>query len=164
MTDLTISHIPFESIYHDSQKCGGNTHREYVYHNVDVFTTLTIDGKDYQINYQAGGDYYQGDYSLPCTEIYMSTDAGSDAVISTIEQIGESEFDDMEGVSEILSDNEIEFTAEQALQIYTYIREQLDVDADLEYASLIESSEDEIEASLREKEEQAAMDREAWES
>jgi len=162
MTNLTISHAPFECIYHDSKKCGGNTHCEYVYHNVDVSTTLTINEKDYQINYQAGHDYYQGDYSLPCEELSLEEIAGTDAVISTIEKIDVTMFDDMDDVSEILSDNDIDFTAEQAFQIYTYIREYLDIDADLEYASLIESSADEIESSLQDQEDQKEMEREAW--
>ncbi len=150
MTKLNISHTAFESIYHDSQKCGGNTHSEYIYSNVDVFTTLKVNDKEYHVNYQAGHSFYQNDYSMPCEEISMEEIAGTDSVIAKIEQMYESDFDD------------IDFTAEEALQIYKYIRESLDPDADIEYTSLIESSEDEIKSSLQEKEDQKAAEREAW--
>jgi len=96
MPVLNISHKEFESIYHDSEKRGGNTHDEYIYSNVDVFTTLKINDKEYQINYQAGHSFYQDDYNLPCEEISMQEAAGTDCIIATIEQMYESDFDDIE--------------------------------------------------------------------
>jgi len=157
MAKLNISNKDFESVYHDSEKRGGNTHAEYIYSNVDVFTTLKIDDKEYHVNYQAGHDFYHNDYNLPCEEISMQEAAGTDCVIAAIEQMYESNFDDKETAKEILAEKGIYFTVDEAYQIYIYIRNNLDIDADREYSNLIESSKDEIESSLQEKEDEKAM-------
>jgi len=153
MSKLNISHSEFESNYHDSRKCGGNTHSEYLYHNVDVFTTLKINDEEYQVIYQEGQGFYNNDYSMPYEDICLSEEGGTDRIIILIDRIG-CELEELEDkeAKELLSDNNIDFSVEDARKIYEYICEILNPDADLEYIYLIESSEDKIKASLQEKE------------
>jgi len=167
MQELNISHnhgnSKFGSSYHDSMKCGGNgnTHEEYIFHNVDVFTTLKINGNEYQVVYQAGEGFYNDDYSMPYEDIALSEEGGTDPTIALIDKIGYelSEATDAEA-KEILSDNSIEFTPSDVIKIYEYMEKILKPEAEAEYGNLIELSSAEIESSLQQAEREAERERE----
>lgn len=79
----------FDVTYYSSQKHSSSNMSEYTRHNLDVFNE--VNGL-YAV-YQNGNDYYHGDYSLPSTDVELSTDGGTADALLKINDLDEDSFD-----------------------------------------------------------------------
>ena len=100
---MKITTTAFDSVYHNSEKKSGML-GEYILHSVDVWNFIEIDGKQYQVTYQTGMQYLNGQYSSPDPKLDISNieGAGTHALISLIDDMEEADFDDYNSELEYL--------------------------------------------------------------
>jgi hypothetical protein len=105
---MNISSTPFEYTYHTSKKAGNSTHGRYIFHEVDVYNVINIDGIELQAIYQCGVSYDYNDYNYPRPILELSADGGTSEVLATIGRISEKDFDedDKEYILEVLAEVE----------------------------------------------------------
>lgn len=91
-----VNFSEFDYNYHNSEKhYDSHANEEYVRHNIDIYNTLSFKGTDFSAVYQTGCSYQNNNYSSPSKKIELSDDGGTDSVLITINQMVESDFEDM---------------------------------------------------------------------
>ena len=99
---MKITTSQFDYNYNGSTKAGNDMNGFYVFHNVDVFNSIMIDDIELQAIYQTGMSYTHNDYSFPRNELELSEDAGTDEVLMKINDLYESDFDDINLIDNVL--------------------------------------------------------------
>lgn len=99
---MNISTTSFDYNYHSSQKAGNYTHGEYVFHNIDVFNIINVNGVELHAVYQCGMSYDYNDYNCPSQNLALSEAGGTSEVLVIIDQLYESDFEDESTILETL--------------------------------------------------------------
>jgi hypothetical protein len=140
---MKIETTDFESNYHDSQKAGNSTYGEYMLHNIDVYNKIIVDGAELWAVYQTGQSYDHNDYDCPSPDLALSEDGGTSKVLTKIDRLYESDFDDEEAIMEALEEVKglcpVIDSVEKLKAVYDALNGNLPVLSDYDY--LCESDE-----------------------
>lgn len=79
----------FDSTYYGSSKHSSSNMPEYTLHGIDVYNQVM----GLNAVYQTGMSYYHGDYSLPCTEVELSADGGTDEKLIKVNSLCAEDFE-----------------------------------------------------------------------
>ena len=101
---MNISTTSFDYNYHNAQKAGSSTHGRYVLHNIDVYNVINVNGIELQAVYQCGVSYNYNDYDCPNPNLALSEDGGTSKVLTKINRLYESDFEDKELIIETLEE------------------------------------------------------------
>lgn len=101
---MKITTTQFDHNYNNSQKAGNAFCGFYVFHNIDVFNVINIDGIELHAVYQCGMSYDYNDYNCPSPNLALSKDGGTSEVLAKIDRLYESDFEDEESILETLEE------------------------------------------------------------
>lgn len=124
---LSIRSTAYDSEYYYSKKSYSSAFGDYIYHDVSVSNSLILEknGKTIglDVGYQTGQGFCGNDYNCPSTDLSLyTTDLKSDQLLSLIDNLWESEFNEDDYIKEMLEDAheqcELIETVEELRQLY----------------------------------------------
>jgi hypothetical protein len=125
---MNIESTEFEYI-HESSEVKNSIDGEYIYHNITVWNTITVNGKPIVMTYQAGHTYRFGDCSSPSNELSLYESDFSD-IDELNNNMTESAFDE-ESSAEYVSEMVAKFSwagvknKSDLFELYTAINDNL---------------------------------------
>lgn len=127
MNKLTLSKTDFEYNHHEPTKAHFHA-GYYVFHNMDAYHDIIINGNHYPVCYQNGHSFRCNDYSAPSNDFELY-DEGSHALINLLNGLFSSDFEDEEIILEKLAEaKEIEpaiNSIDKLWQVYEYLNDDM---------------------------------------
>lgn len=114
---MNVKTTKFDYNYHYSQWFGNC---EYLFHNVDIYNVIQFKGLELSAVYQAGQSFLQGDFNRPAAEVELSSEGGTDRILTIVNQMYESDFDNDEYVAYYIKEinDDMISTKDELLSLY----------------------------------------------
>lgn len=124
---MNIEFTEYESIHHATQKFYSSSHGDHIFHSLEVFGKMIIDGKEFDVCYQTGHSFECGDYAMPSNRLEIYYD-GSHELINILWEWHEEDFENTEFIQEQVEEanklcDSIK-TKEDLLQLYKAFNDQ----------------------------------------
>ncbi|NRB79162.1 MAG: hypothetical protein HRU38_10905 [Saccharospirillaceae bacterium] len=132
MSSLNITTQAINLQFHNSQLINRGAD---VFHNVDVFTSIDVEGTTFDVMYQCGMWFTGNDYNRPSTTLAVS-DHGTDDFIYKLDQLVESEVEAMsdEDLAEFAEECDAIKSTDDLLAVYAALNE-LNINAKKDFES-----------------------------